>query len=106
MEGIDNALINENNLAIQYQFPVTTKKAMLSALAKLTDNTDIGLFHRIRNMIAAFMEENEKDFLICPGGWHRYIEDIYVDYFDLRHGGKNDVRKQTWRKYKKQRRKR
>ena len=98
--GVDSADYYDGNLSVSYQFPETTLATILQTIRP--DNVQVSQqpLNRIKNLMLAFMEENERDYLIYSCGWHRYLEDIYRRYYDAGVHGRIDIRKQTWRKYK------
>ncbi|MFQ5659226.1 MAG: hypothetical protein ACE5GZ_02295 [Gammaproteobacteria bacterium] len=101
LDGIDELHSGYNQISVRYRFPLLTFATILNTLDSINEPPQYSLPRRILYALTAFMEQNERDYLINPDGWHTYIEDIYVHYFNLRIEGKTDIRKQTWRKYKK-----
>lgn len=98
--GVDSADYYDGNLSVSYQFPVTTLSMILQTIRPGNVQVSQQPLNLIKNLILAFMEENERDYLIYTCGWHRYLEDIYRRYYDAGMRDRIDIRKQTWRKYK------
>jgi len=99
VDGIDNADINDNKLLITYSFPEVPVESILASIDQAVGRTEQQPLNRLKNSIRVLMENNERTNLNCAGGWHRYIEDIYMHHFDPGMNDKIDIRKQTWRKY-------
>ena len=57
---------------------------------------------RLRSRIRAVLEENERERLSLPHGWHDHVRMVYAQYFDQRRGKakETDARRQQWRKKK------
>lgn len=100
VDGINAVEFSGNSLFIHYKFPGLTAGDVLKVVGREVENSDHRFLNRIKNRIVAFMESNERDYMLYTGGWRRYIEDIYMNHFDSDLNEKTDIRKQTWRKYK------
>ena len=50
--------------------------------------------------VAIFLENNEHGLATHTGGWKHNIEDVYIHYFNREGIEREDIRRQTWRKYK------
>ncbi|MBF8269264.1 MAG: hypothetical protein HW386_973 [Gammaproteobacteria bacterium] len=98
--GVESADFNDGNLIVHYQFPETTLATILRTIKQSNVQALSKPLNRYKNLILAFMEENERDYLTYRCGWRRYLEDIYRQHFDSGQHDRIDIRKQTWRKYK------
>ena len=99
-DNIEDVQSEYSELLIQYRFPGMTSGMILSDVFKIVDKSGCRVINRLINNILAFMEGNEKNFIIYTCGWSRYIEDIYANSFDPGLIDGKDIRAQTWRKYK------
>ena len=98
--GIDSADYYDGNLSVSYQFPETTLATILQTIRPGNVQVLLQPLNRIKNLMLAFMEENERDYCTYTCGWHRYLEDMYRRYYNNGMHDRIDIRKQTWRKYK------
>ena len=101
LSQLENITLENSLLSFEYPFPLITIKIMLSQLQ--TEFPDHPITMPLFASLHAYMENNERDYIIFQPGWSRYVEDIYIYYFDQRHGGKRDIKNMLWRKYKKKR---
>lgn len=98
-DGVESADCRGGRLTVTYTFPEATIESILSIIDRTADGNMQQPLNRVKNSILAIMEINERDNLAHAGGWHRYIEDIYLRHFDPGLADRIDIRKQTWRKY-------
>ena len=101
LEGVTKVLIEERFLEIEYEFPVTCFNDVWQCINDNLSASYFTFFRRIQNSLLSFAEHNEKEHLLYPRNWHTYVEDIYIHYYDCHQNTGNDVRKQLWRRYKK-----
>ena len=99
-EGVDKVDYSGGKLSVHYQFPATTLAAILQTIGQGDVQKLLNPLNRYTNLILAFMEENERDYLTYNCGWRRYLEDIYRQHFASGQTDRINIRKQTWRKYK------
>ena len=99
IDGVDSADLTGKRLVVAYKFPDVTIGSVLSCIERVACRDAQQALNRFKNSAIAFMESNERDNLVHAGGWHRYIEDIYISHFDPGLNDRIDIRKQTWRKY-------
>ena len=100
VDGVASADPCDNRLDILYSFPETTVGTILTGIDQIAGKAVQQPLNRFINALLIFQEMNERDHLLCAGGWHRYIEDIYLRYSDPGLDERIDIRRQTWRKYK------
>lgn len=100
IEGVTGAAVRGSRLDIAYTFPEANVKTILAGVDQVTCKAAQRPLNRFNNMLFSFLETNERDHLLCAGGWHRYIEDIYLRCSDHGLNDRSDFRNQTWRKYK------
>ncbi len=84
-EGLSKVDFMEKQLTVHYQFPLLNFEAILKAVISYTNYSNFSLINRIENTITIFMEGNEQNYLNYQCGWNHYVEDIYIQYFELRH---------------------
>ena len=99
MALLENFEFSGNQLSFSYPFPEMNLGEILGHLK--ASNPGWKISNPFYYQLLAFMEKNERDYSVYQPGWQRYIEDIFIHYFDLRHGDKRNIRDVTWRKYKK-----
>ena len=100
IDGVTGADFHGGRLSIAYNFPEVTLLPILTAIDQVTVTAVQQPLNRIRNRLLAFLEGIERDHQLCSGGWHRFIEDIYMRCRDPGLHDRTDIRSQTWRKYK------
>ena len=98
-DGVESAEYSGSRLTVTYMFPEATIESILSIIGRTADSNMQQPLNRFKNSILAVMEINERDNLAHAGGWHCYVEDIYLHHFDPGLSARIDIRKQTWRKY-------
>jgi hypothetical protein len=101
LDLLENISLIDTHLSFDYPFPLVTISIMKSQLQ--TEFPAHPITMQFLTSLYAYMENNERDYIVFQPGWSRYVEDIYIHYFDQRHGGKRDVKNMLWRKYKKKR---
>lgn len=101
LNQLENIKLDDNLLSFDYPFPLLTFKIMQSQIQSEFPEHSITV--PVLASFYAYMENNERDYIVFQPGWSRYVEDIYIHYFDQRHGGKRDVKNMLWRQYKKKR---
>lgn len=99
LDGLSDMSFAEKQLSVHYQFPLLNLETILAVVNPIDNIPRYNFPSRISHAVTLFMEQNEQDYSEHACGWQRYVEDIYIYYFDILHGNKFDVRKQQWRKY-------
>ncbi len=101
LESITKIQIKERFLEIEYEFPTTCFTDVWQCINDNLSESYFTFIKRIQYSLRSFAEHNEKEHLLCPRNWHTYVEDIYIHYYDYHKNTANTVRKQLWRRYKK-----
>lgn len=101
LDNLSDVRFTEKQLSVHYQFPLLNLDTILAAVNSLDKLPEYSSLCRLGHAVILFMEQNEQDYAEYACGWQRYVEDIYIFYFDILHGNKFDVRQQQWRKYNK-----
>lgn len=98
--GADELEFTGARCSIRYPFPQLTREIILRMLSSpdtANGPTPVVSFY---DSFITFMENNEHSHLVHTGGWLRNVEDIYIHNFHRHRIEREDIRKQTWRKYK------
>lgn len=98
VEAVEAIEMDARRCRLTYSFPDITFAAIWSRLQDAVGEP-LPLLSRIRYSLAAVMEDNERDYLLHPCGWHRYVETVHARRFDPLHAGSSDARKQQWQRY-------
>lgn len=88
----------QDTCTVHYFFPDMTL-GMIHEKLTATDpalKPVIGLY----DTVIIFLENNERSYVTCTGGWKHNVEDVYIHYFNRYSIEREDIRRQTWRKYK------
>ena len=99
LDGLSDMSFAEKQLSVHYQFPLLNLETILAVVNSIDNIPSYNFSSRIGHAVTLFMEQNEQDYSEHACGWQRYVEDIYIYYFDILHGNKFAVRKQQSRKY-------
>ena len=98
--GVDDVQFTGNECSMRYPFPELTLDMILRMLKTPEEGTAVKPAVSPGLLLRAFMESNERGHLVHAGGWLQYVEDIYIHNFNRTRRERDDIRKQTWRKYK------
>lgn len=101
LDGITSVQIEERLLKIEYEFPTTCFTDIWQFINENLIASYFAFLQKLKYSLLSFAERNEKEHLLYPSNWHTYVEDIYIHYYDYDQSTGNDVRKQLWRRYKK-----
>jgi len=88
----------QDSCIVHYLFPDMTLGMIHGILAATTPALKpvTGLYD---NLIMS-LENNEHSLVTHTGGWKHNVEDVYIHYFNRYGIEREDIRRQTWRKYK------
>ena len=98
--GLDGAVFVENQCTVHYPFPELTLGMIHELLAAPGPGPALEPEKHLYDLAFMFMEDNEHSQLSHAGGWQQHIEDIYIHYFEPGSFNRENLRRQTWRKYK------
>ena len=98
--GLDGAEFGENSCIVHYPFPELTLGMIHDLLAAPGPGQGLKPEQHLYDLLLMFMEDNERSQLSYAGGWQHNIEDIYIRYFEPAGFSRENLRRQTWRKYK------
>lgn len=101
LDGTTKIEVEALLIAIEYEFPIACFADIWQLISKSVSSSCITSSSRLRFSLISFAEENEREHLLYPRHWFTYVEDIYVHYFDYHQDRSGDVRKQLWRRYRK-----
>jgi hypothetical protein len=99
LEGTNRVEISESQALVEYVFPQSNFSDIWACLQELGVLVRLAMFERIRNTLAAFREENERDHYLQSRHWHIHIRNIYVHYAGYRELRSADAGKNLWRRY-------
>lgn len=99
--GVAEINFTGNKCRIYYPFPDLTREVIIQALMASDIALEISPVLRLLNFLTVFMENNEHSHIVQSGGWSGYVEDVYIKFFNRYRIEREDIRKQTWRKYNK-----
>ncbi len=99
LEGTIRVDISESHALVEYVFPQSSFSDIWACVQALPGLAPMAMFERIRNSLAAFSEENERDHYLQPRHWHIYSRNIYVHYSGYREQRSADAGKNLWRRY-------
>lgn len=98
--GLEGAEFVENKCIVHYPFPELTLSMIHDLLAAPGPGQGLKPENHLYDLLLMFMEANEHSQLSHAGGWQHNIEDIYIHYFEPDSFSRENLRRQTWRKYK------
>jgi hypothetical protein len=101
LESVTKVQIEARFLGIEYEFPITCFTEVWQCISDNLSASHFTFLRKLNYSLLSFAEHNEKEHLLYPRNWHTYVEDIYIHYYDYHQNTDNDVRKQLWRRYKK-----
>lgn len=96
LEAVEDVRLEGRQCRVRYRFPALGF-AEIWARAQASVGVPFPLATRIRCGLVAVMEDNERDHLAHPDGWHRRLAALHARRFEPPHGG--DTRRQTWQQY-------
>lgn len=96
--GLPAAQFVEKACTIQYPFPERSLAMLRGVFAAQLPalRLETGLF----DALTMLLENNERSQSNHCGGWTHELEDVYVRYFEPYSFNRDNLRRQTWRKYK------
>ena len=86
-----------DSCTVQYPFPEMSLDAIINLLSSAQHTVPI---KRLSHLFVIFIENNERSHVTNSSGWKHNVEDVYIYYFNRYTLEREDIRKQTWRKYK------
>lgn len=95
--GAEEVEFEHDSCSVRYPFPEMSLDAIFDLLSSFPCPPPK---KRFLDSIVIFMENNERSHVISSGGWKHNLEDVYVYYFNRYAMEREDIRRQTWRKYK------
>ena len=95
--GAGGVEFDGDSCTVRYPFPEVTLGVILELLSSSPGPPPK---RRFFDSVVIFMENNERSHVINSGGWKHSVEDIYVFYFNQYAMERENIRRQTWRKYK------
>lgn len=95
--GAGEIEFNGDCCTVRYSCPETSLDAIFNLLSSAACPPPK---KRLSDSIVIFMENNELSHVTNSGGWKRNVEDIYIHNFSRDAAEREDIRRQTWRKYK------
>ena len=99
LEGTSRVDISDSQALVEYDFPESNFFDIWACIQELTSTDRLRWFERLRNSLAAFAEENERDHYLQSRHWHIYSRNVYVRYSGYREQRKADAGKHLWRRY-------
>jgi len=95
LETVEEVKIDGMQCRVRYRFPEMTFSVIQSVLLEEI-RASSSFVSRLYCGFLAFMEENERDHLLEPCGWHYYLQHIHARRFDPHHAGIRENRRQEW----------
>ena len=95
--GAVEAEFKGDSCTVRYPFPQMSLDEIFYLLSSYTGAKPKKRFF---DSLVIFMENNERSHIRSSGGWKHNLEDVYVYYFNRYTMEREDIRRQTWRKYK------
>jgi hypothetical protein len=81
-------------LTLHYHFPRFVFRKAWLIINQHIENPVPGVIARLKYTLLAWKEDNESEHLRSHTGWHRYIQDIYVEHFRQQHSVSSHTKKQ------------
>jgi len=78
LEGVTRLERDGPRLRVDYRFPACSFARIWHLVRGAATGRRIGSLARLRCATAAFAEENERDHLLNPAHWYRYVRDLYA----------------------------
>jgi len=96
--GLPGPEFAQDACIVQYFFP----DMALSMIHGILATTDPALkpVTGLYNTVIMYLEDNERSHVLNTSGWKHNVEDVYIRYFNRYSIEREDIRRQTWRKYK------
>lgn len=98
--GAEKVQFTGNQCRVHYPFPALTMDLIFRLLSSTNTVSGARPVRRCYDLWMSFLENNEQSHLVHSGGWRCNVEDVYIRYFNQHRIEREDIRKQTWRKYK------
>ena len=99
-EHVNRAECDTDLLEVEYRFPLVTLGSIVESIQSCTSADLFTPWQRLGLYFQEMVESNAQDYLYNRYGWQNYLEDIYVHEYESALHQREDVRLQTWRKYK------
>lgn len=98
--GLEGMECEEDTCTVRYSFPDTTLSMILELLGAPGPGLTLKPVTGLYDAVVMYLEDNERSQLRHAGGWKHNVEDIYFRYFEPYNFDRENLRRQTWRKYK------